>query len=110
MIPILSDLMFDGVSRLSCIVMAWGLITALVEHVDQVFGLTLLDNGRDKPIVEPSEENTRCVLLLRSWAWTRSPTLAPLPRVPSLDNAAIWGNRRDEVENEYMLLNPNVAM
>lgn len=32
MIPILSDLMFDGVSRLSCIVMAWGLITALVER------------------------------------------------------------------------------
>lgn len=40
-----------------------------------------------------AEENAGCLLLLKLWAWTRLPTLAPVPRGPPLDNSEIWGNR-----------------
>lgn len=33
-----------------------------------------------------------CVLLLQLWAWTRLPTLAPVPRGPYSDNKEIWGD------------------
>ncbi|KAK1369759.1 C2 NT-type domain-containing protein [Heracleum sosnowskyi] len=39
-----------------------------------------------------TEENAGCLLLLQLWAWTRFPTIAPIPRGPSLDNSDIWGN------------------
>lgn len=39
------------------------------------------------------EENAGCLLLLQLWAWTRLPTLAPVPHGPSLDRASIWGDR-----------------
>ncbi|KAK1354010.1 hypothetical protein POM88_047266 [Heracleum sosnowskyi] len=38
------------------------------------------------------EEIAGCVLLLQLWAWTRLPTLAPVPRGPCLDNQDIWGD------------------
>lgn len=39
------------------------------------------------------KENAGCLILLQLWAWTRLPTLAPVPRGPSLDNAVIWGDQ-----------------
>lgn len=36
------------------------------------------------------EEIAGCVLLLQLWAWTRLPTLAPVPRGPCSDNQDIW--------------------
>ncbi|KAK1381942.1 serine/threonine-protein phosphatase 7 long form-like [Heracleum sosnowskyi] len=38
-------------------------------------------------------ENAGCLILLQLWAWTRLPTLAHVPRGPSLDNSVIWGDR-----------------
>ncbi|KAK1355732.1 hypothetical protein POM88_048988 [Heracleum sosnowskyi] len=38
------------------------------------------------------EEITGCLLLLQLWAWTRLPTLAPIPSGPSLDSQDIWGD------------------
>ncbi|XP_074342714.1 serine/threonine-protein phosphatase 7 long form homolog [Apium graveolens] len=38
------------------------------------------------------EEIAGCVLLLQLWAWTRLPTLAPIPRAPCSDNQDIWAD------------------
>lgn len=43
------------------------------------------------------EEITGCLLLLHLWAWTRLPTLAPIPSGPSLDNQEIW----DDLSGPY---------
>ncbi|KAK1400780.1 serine/threonine-protein phosphatase 7 long form-like [Heracleum sosnowskyi] len=45
-----------------------------------------------KPCRKDIEENVGCIILLQLWAWSRLPTLTPIPRGPSLNNEIIWGD------------------
>ncbi|KAL8104646.1 hypothetical protein AgCh_028756 [Apium graveolens] len=45
-----------------------------------------------KACKKDTEEIAGCVLLLQLWAWTRLPTIAPIPRGPNVDNREIWGD------------------
>lgn len=46
------------------------------------------------------EENAGCILLLQLWAWSRLPTLAPVPR-GSVPDDSFWGNRTGPYEMKW---------
>ncbi|KAK1369983.1 hypothetical protein POM88_036075 [Heracleum sosnowskyi] len=99
MVPILRNLRFDGVARLADGNVITGstrvegaeggwnddeLVRYTQAYLLQLLGGVLFTDHQDSQV-------HWCVLLVQLWAWTRLPTLAPVPSPPPLD---IWGDHK----------------